>query len=364
MLDLPGPEGFGDPATLWRGALRNTTGGGTVVVSRARTLILLVIALDLTGCHENGQRPPDNARKITVALVQSKSATIKHEYECTAYSQHFMEVRAPADGYLAEVSVKEGQSAKKGDPAFRIRPAGAEDKSRAVDGEQAASAEVGQAVTANDLLFRLPPREDTEKPKAGNPEGVISIRAPFDGVIGRLTRRPDRFVRKDDLLTRVVRTSVIWAYFKVPEEDYLESATEWSREQQSQQVKLILADQSEFPHAGQSCGPQGGSNEDPDHIPFLAKFPNPDGLVRSGRSGTVSVSREWKNAIFLPRRATFGDPDGRYVYFVGKDHVAHRRAIVTGDGTADFLVIKEGVGVGDRIVVDGVGQIRDGDKVD
>ena len=39
-------------------------------------------------------------------------------------------------------------------------------------------------------------------------------------------------------------------------------------------------------------------------------------------------------------------------------------AIVIGDGTEDFLVVKEGVGVGDRVVVDGVGHVRDGDKVD
>jgi membrane fusion protein (multidrug efflux system) len=201
-------------------------------------------------------------------------------------------------------------------------------------------------------------------PKAGNQDRVVSIRAPSDGVIGRLTRRPGRFVRKDDLLTRVVRSSVIWAYFEVPEQDYLDCPTEWSKNQQGQQFKLILEDQSELPHAGQSCGPQAGSNPDPAHLPFLAKFPNPDGLLRSGRSGTVSVSREWKDAIFLPRRATLADRDRRYVYVVDKGQIAHRRAIVTGDGTVELLVVKDGVGVGDRIVVDGVGHVRDGDKLD
>jgi membrane fusion protein (multidrug efflux system) len=327
-------------------------------------LILLVIPLELTGCHEYGQRPWDNARKITVAVVQPRSATIKHDYKCTAYSQRYMEVRAPADGYLAEVSVNEGQKVKKGDPLFKIRPPEAEEKSRAVDRDQGASAEVGQAVRANDLLFRIPPPRNEEKPKAGNQDRVISIRAPFDGVIGRLTRQPGRFVRKDDLLTRVVRSSVIWAYFNVPDENYLDCPTEQSKNLQSQQFKLILEDQREFPHGGQSCGPQGGSNPDPDHTPFLAKFPNPDGLLRSGRSATVSVSREWKDAIFLPRRATLADRHGRYVYVVDKGQVAQRRAIVTGDGTPDLLVVKEGVRAGDRIVVDGVGQIRDGDKLD
>jgi membrane fusion protein, multidrug efflux system len=220
----------------------------------------------------------------------------------------------------------------------------------------------GRAVYYSDLLFRIPPPEDEKKPNANTQDQVISIQAPFDGVIARLTRQPGCFVWKDDFLTTVVQTSVIWAYFKVPEKDYLEAVTEWSRDQQSQQVKLILADQSDFPHGGQSTGPLGGSNSDRNHIPFLAKFPNPDGLLRSGQSGTVSVSREWKDTILLPRRATFADQVARYVYVVDEGQVVHRRAIVIADGTEDLVVVKHGVG--DTIVADEVGQIRDGEKVE
>ena len=78
----------------------------------------------------------------------------------------------------------------------------------------------------------------------------------------------------------------------------------------------------------------------------------------------MSVSREWKDAIFLPRQATIRYRDRQYVFVVDKDHVAHRRAIVIGDGTEDHLVVKMGIEVGDRVVVDGVGHVRDGDKVE
>jgi hypothetical protein len=60
-----GPEQFGQ-----------TTRGGTMGVSRVQTLILLLIALDLPACSAYGPQTQDDAEKITVAVVQSKSTTI------------------------------------------------------------------------------------------------------------------------------------------------------------------------------------------------------------------------------------------------------------------------------------------------
>ena len=48
-------------------------------------------------------------------------------------------------------------------------------------------------------------------------------------------------------MTTVVRDSVIWAYFRVPEKDYLESVTEWSSNQQNQHLELTLADGKQVP---------------------------------------------------------------------------------------------------------------------
>lgn len=334
-----------------------------MAVLRVRTRILLAIALGLIESHAYGQRPEAGARKIAVTVARSKTEIVTHHYECTAYGQYYTEILAPADGYLTEVSVKAGRKVKKGDPLCTIRAPKDEEKPKADDRDEADFAEPGQAVLGSDLLFRLVPPEYFEKPKLDNPEWVISLKAPSEGLIGRLTRQPGRVVRRGDLLTTVVHNSSIFAHFQVPERDYLESAAEWSEGRQSRQIRLILADQGEFPHAGESCQALAGSYRDGD-IHFLAKFPNPDGRLRGGRRGTVSVSREWKAAIFLPRQATFRDRDSQYVFVVDEGHVAHRRAIVIGDGTEDFVVVKEGVGAGDRVVVDGVGHLRDGDKVD
>ena len=72
----------------------------------------------------------------------------------------------------------------------------------------------------------------------------------------------------------------------------------------------------------------------------------------------------WVDAIVIPQRATFEILDKRYVYVVGKDDVVHQRAIVIQHEMDDIFVIKKGLDVNDRIVLEGVRQVRDGEKVE
>ena len=62
--------------------------------------------------------------------------------------------------------------------------------------------------------------------------------------------------------------------------------------------------------------------------------------------------------------ATYEILDKRYVYVVDKDDVVHRREIVIENEMDDIFVIKKGVDVGDRIVLEGIREVRDGEKVE
>ena len=92
-------------------------------VSRAQTLILLGIALAVPGCTAYGQQPRDDAKKVTLAVVGSRPATVTQRYTCRISSHRHIEVRAPEDGSLQEIAVTEGQAVKKGDLLFKFVPA-------------------------------------------------------------------------------------------------------------------------------------------------------------------------------------------------------------------------------------------------
>jgi membrane fusion protein (multidrug efflux system) len=132
----------------------------------------------------------------------------------------------------------------------------------------------------------------------------------------------------------------------------------------------VLANGSKFKQNGkigaieaQFNNETGNFNNKTGNIPFRADFPNPDRLLRHGMTGKVLIHRTLKNAIVIPQRATFEILDHRFVYVVDKDDVVHRREIVVQNELKDIFVINRGVGVDTRIIVEGIRQVRDGEKV-
>ena len=143
--------------------------------------------------------------------------------------------------------------------------------------------------------------------------------------------------------------SAMWVHFDMPERHYLAFMTERGEDWRSPDLELILADHSKYPHTGKIVEILASFHNETGDITFLAEFPNPDGVLRRGQTGTLLIKRVVKDAILLiPRRATFEGPYlwKRYVYVVDKDHVAHRREIVIEDGADDVSVVKKGVECG------------------
>ncbi len=189
-----------------------------------------------------------------------------------------------------------------------------------------------------------------------------NVVAPFDGIVDRLHEQRGSLVKEGDILTTLSDNSIMWVYFNVPEERYLEYMADRTQHEAAK-VELVLANQTKFPQPGKLGAIEGSFNNETGNIAFRADFPNPDRLLRHGQTGTILLHRKVQNATVIPQRATYEILDKRYVYVVDKDDVAHRREIVVQNEMDDIFVIKKGVGVGDRIVLEGIRQVRDGDKV-
>ena len=129
-------------------------------------------------------------------------------------------------------------------------------------------------------------------------------------------------------------------------------------------IELMLANGNKFDQIGKIGAIEADFNNENGNIPFRADFPNPDRLLRNGQTGTVLISRVQKDAIVIPQRATFEVLQKRYVYVVDKDDVAHQREIAIQNELEDQFIIKSGLSVDDKIVLEGIRQVRDGDKVE
>src|SRR5262245_43828163 len=193
--------------------------------------------------------------------------------------------------------------------------------------------------------------------------------APFDGIVDRQRNQLGSLIEEGDILTTLSDNSLMWVYFNVPERDYLAYKADLDKDkaggnQEHLQIELKLANGQIFPQHGKIGAIEADFNNTTGNISFRADFPNPDGLLRHGQTGTVLIHREVEDALVIPQRATFPILARRYAFVVGEDNVVHQRDITIQSEQDDIFVIQEGLDERDRIILEGIRQVRDGDEVE
>jgi membrane fusion protein (multidrug efflux system) len=321
------------------------------------------------------EQPRQEHHKIVVTSPQAKDIVITQQYVGKIRSHHHINVRALEGGYLEAIPVKEGQVVKKGDALCKILPVLYQAR---LDAELAevrlAELELNnvkkllkdKAVSPNEVaLYEAKLAKAKAKAKLAEAELSFStVRAPFDGIVGRLQTQQGSLVKEGETLTTLSDNSVMWVYFNVPEARYFEYMAGQGQAREELKIELVLANSSKFPKPGKIGAIEAQFEYETGNIPFRADFPNPDRLLRHGQTGTVLIHRALKNAIVIPQRATFEIFDQRFVYVVGKDDVVDQREIFIEHEMEDIFVIKKGLDVHDRIVLDGFRRFRDGAKVE
>jgi len=76
------------------------------------------------------------------------------------------------------------------------------------------------------------------------------------------------------------------------------------------------------------------------------------------------IHRNLKDVVVIPQRATYEILDKRYAFVVDKDNVVHQRDITLRSAQDDIFVIEKGLDKDDKIILEGIRQVRDGDKIE
>jgi membrane fusion protein (multidrug efflux system) len=344
-------------------------------VSPVFAIPLAVFSLSLPACNMHKEEHHEEAHKIVATNPQSKAVTLTQQYVCQIHSQRHIQVRALERGYLEKIPVKEGQMVKAGDPLFTVIPViyqtkldaeNAEAKLAQLEYDYTKKLFEDKVVSQNEVAL-LDAKLSKAKARADQAAAELNftkVKAPYDGIIDRLQHQQGSLVEEGEILTTLSDNSVMWVYFNVPEARYLEYMENLKDHKDDLKVELMLANGHKFDQPGKINAIEADFNNQTGNIPFRADFPNPERLLRHGQTGTILISRVQNDAILIPQRATFEVLAKRYVYVVDKDNVAHQREIDIENELEDLFVIKKGVGVDDKIVLEGVRQVRDGDKVE
>lgn len=310
------------------------------------------------------------AHKVVVTSPIVKQVVSTQQYVCQIHSSRHIEIKALEGGYLEKIFVKEGQLVKEGDLMFKILPTLYQAR---LDSDEA-EAELAKIELQNtEQLFQKKivsqPEVALAKAKLAKAQAKVNlaraelnfadVKAPFDGIVDKQYQQQGSLIEEGAMLTTLSDNSVMWVYFNVPEARYLEYQT---RPQDDLKVELVLANHQKFEQDGVIGAIEADFNNENGNIAFRADFPNPDRLLRNGQTGTVRLSRIVEGALVIPQRAKFEILAKTYVFVVDENDVVHQREITVEKEMDDIYLIKDGLSVNDKIVLEGILQVRDGDK--
>jgi membrane fusion protein (multidrug efflux system) len=332
-----------------------------------------------TGTNRSGANSSQAANgqglgKIIVSSPKTMDVDIVQQYVCRIEAQRQVKIRPSEKGRIDEINIKEGQAVKKGFEMFKIIPLRFKAKADAAAAE-VRIAEIEYNYTLKLFKDKVVSQNEVDLHKAKYDKALAQeqqakaeldstiVRAPFDGIVDRVQVQVGSFVEEGEIVTMLSDNSAMRVYFNVREKRYLEYMANRDQHKADMSIQLRLADGSLFNQSGSLGAIEGQFNNEKGSIPFRADFPNPDRLLRHGQSGTILISRPLKSALVIPQRATFELMDKRYVYIVDKDDVVQQRQIFIQHELDGLFVIKKGVGVNYRIVVDGLRQVHNGEKL-
>ncbi|MCA9718396.1 MAG: efflux RND transporter periplasmic adaptor subunit [Myxococcales bacterium] len=346
------------------------------------------LCLSVPACTEAEGRSEEHheaQHKIVLTSPLQQDVVSTQQYVSQIHSRRHIELRALERGYLEEIQVKEGQTVKQGQLLFKVLPVVYKAKLHA-DQAELQRAEINLRNTKK--LFERNVVSDQElalakverakaKAKVELAAAELSfteIRAPFDGIMDRQQEQQGSLLEEGDTLTTVSDNSVMWVYFNVPEADYLNfralpQAIDPENPQQltlpGARIELQLANGKIFDQiAGDTVTIESDFDNETGNILFRADFPNPSGLLRHGQTGTLLIHQPLKDAIVIPQRSTFEILDKQYVYVVGDDGVVHQRELTISHEMDDIFVVASGLELTERIVLEGVRQVHDGERVE
>ncbi len=338
--------------------------------------ILMFMGLCALLCHtscEPKKEEKEEQLKFLVTSPLKKDTTITRDYVCQIRSIQHIELRALEKGYLQQIYVDEGKFVKKGQLMFQIMPllykaelqkSQAEAKFAEIEYQNTKQLADKNVVAPNELAMAKAKwdKANAEMSLAQVHLGFTEIRAPFDGIMDHFRVRLGSLVDDGDLLTTLSDNSKMWVYFNVPEAEYL-SYKAIVKKDRFINVSLLMANNVLFDYPGVVETIEADFNNETGNIAFRATFKNPDALLRHGETGNIQMVVPFKNAIIIPQKATFEILEKKYVFVVGKDNIVKQKEISISSEMPDLYVINGGLTENEKILLEGIRKVKDGDKI-
>lgn len=337
-------------------------------------IILFSFSLLFTFGCEHDEHKEHISAKYMITIPLTKDTVITNEFVCQIHAYQRIEIRALEKGYLQKIFVDEGQLIKKGQKMFKIMPniyeaelkiMKAEADLALIEYNNTKSLSDKNVVSKNELAINQAKLDKAraEIELAQTHLNFTDINAPFEGIMDHFNVREGSLVDEGELLTSLSDNHKMWVYFNVPESQYLEYITT-THSAKSEIVQLRMANGKIFEEYGNIETIEGEFNNETGNIQFRATFQNPKRILRHGQTGSIILETQVKNALLIPQKATFEILDKKYVFVINKNNVVKQRQItVSNDELPHLFIVINGLKAGERILLDGLRKVVEGDKI-
>ncbi|MEE9098634.1 efflux RND transporter periplasmic adaptor subunit [Pseudomonas nitroreducens] len=361
-----------------------------------RIPLALAAALVLSACGK-GQDAAQNmpAPKVSVAEVIEQSINEWDEFTGRLEAPESVELRPRVSGYIDRVAFREGALVKKGDLLFQIDPRPFEAEVHRLEA-QLQQARANQTRTVNEAARgeRLRATNaisaelaDARSAAATEAKAVVAatqaeldnarlnlsftqITAPIDGRVSRAEVTAGNLVNSGQtLLTTLVSTDKVYAYFDADERVYLkymDLARKGGPDARgSSPVYLGLTGEDGFPHEGKLDFLDNQVNPKTGTIRGRAVFDNDGNQFTPGLYARIKlVGSSTYPAALIKDDAVGTDLGKKFVLVIDKDSKVQYRSIELGPKLEGLRIVRNGLAKGDRIVVNGLQRVRPGAQVD
>lgn len=342
----------------------------------ARLALAGCIGIGLAACNKAPQKAAV-VPEVVVATPSRNNVPLYVDLVGEAQGSQDVEIRARIEGYLQAVKFTEGSYVKKDTLLYEIDPKPLQadlanvqarlTKARG-DVERFEPLFKKQAVSRQELDNAYAARDaaQAQVDLARLNLGYATIRSPIDGVVGITNVKPGNLVGRGEstLLTTVSLIDPIVFVVGISEAEYFKVAKRGNGERPNPEVQLELADNDIYPHKGTFQAVDRGVDAQTGTLQVKFAFANPERLIRPGQYGRLRVTAETlPNALLVPQRAV-KEIQGIYqLAVVGADNKVTLRTVKMGPRFGDQWVVREGIAANERIVVEGLQRVREGQLV-
>ena len=364
----------------------------TTKKSMMKQMITVICSATLAAC---GNAPAVQTRsEYQVMAITISDKELQTTYSAAIRGRQDIDIYPQVSGTLTRLCVEEGQAVRKGQilfiidqvpyiAALRTAEANVEaakagvatsqltyDSKRELYAQKVVS-EFDLKTSHNSLLSAKAQlaQAEAQRINAANNLSYTEVKSPADGVVDTLPYRVGTLVSSGmpKPLTTVSDNSDMYVYFSMTENQMLELTRRYGSKDRAlaemPAVSLQLNDRSTYPQEGKIETISGVIDTSTGTVSLRAVFPNKDGLLTSGGSGNVIVPLKKEDCIVIPQAATYELQDKVFVYKVVDGKAQSAPVQVTRVNGGQEYIVENGLQVGDVIVVEGVGLLREGTPV-